>query len=87
MSWDGFIFGSWQGHLYVWEFEKNEAFRFAVERFELAEAEAVAFAWGRARTQTACSFVAEVIPTVSFPMESGRMTSHGGTSHRVTISR
>jgi hypothetical protein len=29
----------------VWEFEKNEAFRFAVERFGLAEAEAAAFAW------------------------------------------
>jgi hypothetical protein len=39
------IFGGWQGYPYVWEFEKNEAFRFAVERFGLAEAEAAAFAW------------------------------------------
>jgi hypothetical protein len=45
MRWDGFIFGGWQGYPYVWEFEKNEAIRFAVERFGLAEAEAAAFAW------------------------------------------
>jgi hypothetical protein len=45
MSWDGFIFGGWQGYPYVWEFEKNEAFRFAVERFGLVEAETAAFAW------------------------------------------
>jgi hypothetical protein len=45
MSWDGFVFGGWQGYPYVWEFEKNEAFRFAVERFGPVEAEAAAFAW------------------------------------------
>jgi hypothetical protein len=45
MSWDGFIFGGWQGYPYVGEFEKNEAFRFAIERFGPAEAEAAAFAW------------------------------------------
>jgi hypothetical protein len=45
MNWDGFIFGGWQGYPYVWEFEKNEAFRFAVERFGLVEAETAAFAW------------------------------------------
>jgi hypothetical protein len=41
----GFIFGGWQGYPYVWEFDKNEAFRFAVHRFGLEEAEAAAFAW------------------------------------------
>ncbi len=45
MSWDGFVFGGWQGYPYVWEFEKNEAFRFAVDRFGPVEAEAAAFAW------------------------------------------
>ncbi len=41
---DGLLFGGWQGD-YVWEFDKNEAFRFSVPSFGLAEAIAAAHAW------------------------------------------
>jgi hypothetical protein len=42
---DALIFGGWQGYPYVWEFEKNEAFRLATPRFGLTEAIATALDW------------------------------------------
>jgi hypothetical protein len=45
MTRDGEIFGGWQGYPYVWEYEKNEAFRVHASRTGLAEAIQLALGW------------------------------------------
>jgi hypothetical protein len=51
MTRDGVIFGGWQGYPYVWEYEKNEAFRLHVSRTGLTEAIETALGWAERELQ------------------------------------
>lgn len=70
MSWDGFIFGGWQGYPYVWEFEERGVPPRG-RTVRTGGGGGGCFRVGRARTQAPCSFVAQVTLTMSFPAGSG----------------
>lgn len=58
MSWDGFIFGGWQGYPYVWEFEKRGV-PLCGRTVRTGGGRDGCFRVGRTRTQIVCFFLAD----------------------------